>query len=116
MTGLVELARRYVALNDELESVRELIKRAVVNGAESMENPTRAERPGAKGPSHPNAIAAAAAERKIIELLQQSPGMGTAAVARAMGARTNTTAERLKRLRAKGLTVGGGSGGWTASP
>lgn len=116
MTGLVELATRYVALNDELESVRELIKRLVVNGPRLRGNPTRAERPGAKGPPHPNAMAAATAERTIIGLLQQSPGMGTAAVARATGARANTTAERLKRLRAKGLMVGGGGDGWSASP
>jgi hypothetical protein len=33
MSGLVELARRYVALNDELEAVRGEIKRVVLNGA-----------------------------------------------------------------------------------
>jgi hypothetical protein len=74
MTGLVELARRYVALNDELESVRELIKRAVVNGAEPTENPTRAERRCGNRVRIRRPFCARPAERKIIELLQQSPG------------------------------------------
>ena len=47
----IMLARRYVALNDELEKrPTALIKRGGVNGDRKREeNPTRAERPGAKG-------------------------------------------------------------------
>jgi hypothetical protein len=42
--------------------------------------------------------------------------MGTAALARATGAKVNTTAERLKHMKAKGLAIGGAGGGLTASP
>jgi hypothetical protein len=66
----VELARRYVSLSDELESVREQIEREVLNGAREIPPApfVRAERPGAKGPQHPSALNAAEAEAKMIEL------------------------------------------------
>ena len=48
-------------------------------------------------------VAAAQVEETILELLQSSPGMGTAAIAKATSAQRSTTDERLKRLRAKGL-------------
>ena len=73
--------------------------------------PARPKKPG----GHPNAAAAQEAEAKIIELLRATPGMGTAALTRATGAKVNTTAERLKRMKAKGLAIGGAGGGWTAS-
>jgi hypothetical protein len=115
MSGLVELARRYVSLSDELESVRDQIKRALMKDAGDAAPtprpmPARPTKPG----GHPNAAAAQEAERQIVELLRATPGMGTAAIARSTGAKVNTTAERLKRMKAKGLTVGGGADGWTA--
>jgi hypothetical protein len=63
-------------------------------------------------------IAAQEAEAKIVELLRERPGLGTAAIARSTAAKVNTTAERLKRLRAKGEVRGGGGDGWVvaASP
>jgi hypothetical protein len=112
MSGLVELARRYVTLSDELEGVRDQIKRAVMNGAE--QNPTRAERPGAKGSQHPSARKAAAAETKMLELIRASPGMRTTAIAKAAGTKTSTTIERLRRMRERGEVQGGGPTGWTA--
>jgi hypothetical protein len=116
MNGLVELARRYVSLSDELESVREQIKREVLNGAgEIPQAPfVRAERPGAKGPQHPSALKAAAAEAKMLDLIRASPGMGTTALAKAAGSKTSTTIERLRRMRERGEVVGGGADGWTA--
>ena len=41
--GLVDLARRFVALSDELETVRDQIKRVVLNGAGGAED--EAQRP-----------------------------------------------------------------------
>jgi hypothetical protein len=116
MSWLAELARRYVSLSDELESVRDQIKRALMKDAGDAAPtprpmPARPTKPG----GHPNAAAAQEAEAKIIELLRATPGLGTAAIARSTGAKVNTTAERLKRLKAKGLTVGGGADGWTAA-
>ena len=40
VSDLVELARRYVALSDQLEAVRGEIARAVLNGAGRKENPS----------------------------------------------------------------------------
>lgn len=111
--GLVELARKFVRLSDELEAVRGEIARAVLNGAGPQENPPPPVR--SSGGSHPNAIAAKEAEQAIIEVLRSSPGMGTAAVARATDSKVNTTAQRLARLRDRGMIAGGGGGGWTAS-
>ena len=41
--------------------------------------------------------------KTILKLLQSSPGMRTAAIARPTSAQRSTTDERLKRLQAKGL-------------
>jgi Mn-dependent DtxR family transcriptional regulator len=48
----------------------------------------------------------------ILSLLKEQPGIGTAAVAKAMSARTDTTTSRLKRLRSRGEITGGGKDGW----
>ena len=51
----------------------------------------------------------------ILKLLQSSPGMGTAAIARATTAGRSTTVERLKRLQAKGQIERDDAGvGWRA--
>ena len=116
MGGLVELARQYVALSDQLETVRRQIKLAVMNGGEMAKVPfVRAARPGEKsGSQQAKAIAAAAAERKLLDLICQQPGTGTAALARSTGAKVNTSAERLKRMKLRGEVHGGGAVGWTA--
>jgi hypothetical protein len=116
MSGLVELARRYVALSDELETIRDGIKRAVLNGARPKENPQSPARKGGLKSSPPaHIVAAAQAEAKILELLREQPGMGTAALARATESRVNTTGERLKRLKARHLITPAEGGGWAAS-
>ena len=114
MGDLVELARRYVTLSDQLEAVRGEITRAVLNG--SGGEPVRPIQPARSsgGGQHPNAIAAAAAEALIIERLKERPGMGTAELARASDSKVNTVAQRLQRLRARELVQGGGEG-WRAS-
>ena len=54
-------------------------------------------------------------EEAILKLLQSSPGMGTAAIARATAAERSTTVERLKRLQAKGRIERDDAGvGWRA--
>jgi hypothetical protein len=118
MSGnLVELAQRFVRLSGELDSTRDAMKRLLMNGAavksgidaaskqrSPNENPTPAKRPGAKRPRsrHPKALRAAQVEETILELLQSSPGIRTAAIAKSTAQRS-TTDERLKRLQAKGL-------------
>jgi hypothetical protein len=106
--GLVELARRYVAVSDELEVIRGEIRKAVLNGGGTPEaaRPTRAERPGRQ------AAQAEKAETQILELLRATPNLGTAALVRATDARGSTVSERLRRMKAKNLVQGGGAEGW----
>ena len=117
--NLVELARKFVDLSDQLETVRGEIARAVLNcgGGKPEAHPTGAQRSGVKRSqsSHPNAIAAKEAEAQIIEVLRSSPGLGTAAVAKATSSKTNTTAQRLQRMREKGAIIGGGADGWRSA-
>ena len=60
-------------------------------------------------------IEAAASEARIIEVLKKQPGMGVMALATATASKKSTTAERLKRLREKGLVEAAESGGWSAA-
>ena len=115
--GLVELARKFVALSDQLEAVRGQIARAVANGAAGeASHPTQPARSsGGTQSKHPAAIKAAEAERAIIELLKATPGMGTTEIARATDSKTPTTVERLRRLQAKGVIERDASAGWAAS-
>jgi DNA-binding IclR family transcriptional regulator len=60
-------------------------------------------------------VAAAQVEQTILELLRLSPGLRTAAIAKATAARRSTADERLKRLQAKGLIErDDASAGWRA--
>jgi hypothetical protein len=108
--GLVELARRYVAVFDELEGLRGEIRKAVMNGeggeAEVPFSSAVRRRPGGG--------AAEQAEQAILELLRDQPLMATGAIARATGAKAVTVQDRLRRLRKRGAISGGGSSGWTA--
>jgi hypothetical protein len=112
--GLVDLARRFVELSDELEDVRDQIKRTVMNGADPAPNPTPAVRPGAKRPHQLKLQAAAEAEQKIIKIVKAQPNLRTMEIAKEMGAKSSTTIERLRRLSKRGLVQGGGAEGWTA--
>lgn len=118
MSGLVELARQYVSLSYQLDDVRNQIKRAVLNGGGDAVVTTRpiqpARKAGGSKPSPPARIVAAAqAEAKIIELIREKP-LRTSEIARATKSKTNTTIERLKRLRAKGQALSDG-GEWRAA-
>jgi predicted Rossmann fold nucleotide-binding protein DprA/Smf involved in DNA uptake len=113
--GLVELARKFVDLSDQLEATRGEIARAVLNGEGPRENPTPAPRPGVKGSqsSHPNAAKAAEAEETILNLLKTRP-MRMAEITAATESKQSTTSERLRRLRQRGLVVLAG-GAWAAT-
>jgi predicted Rossmann fold nucleotide-binding protein DprA/Smf involved in DNA uptake len=111
--GLVELARRYVACSDELESLRDQIKLAVMNGGEPAANPTSAPRRGQPTSSHPNAKASKAVEAQILELLRTKP-MKAAEIAAATSAKLVTTHDRLRRLRQRGLAAPV-DGAWAAT-
>jgi len=116
--GLVELAERYVRLSGELDATREAMRRLLMNGAggEAPESPfSQAGRPGDEAPPSAKMIAAAASEARIIEVLKTHPGMGVMALAEATAAKKSTTAERLRRLREKGLVEAAESGGWSAA-
>jgi Bacterial regulatory protein, arsR family len=114
--GLLDLARRYVALSEELESGRGEIAREVLNGGGGKPEvrPTLAERPGVKGSRHPNVLKATAAEEKILELLKGKP-LRASEVALALDAKQSTTSERLRRLRRRGLAAPGSSGAWAVT-
>ena len=115
--NLIELAQRFVRLSGELDSTRDAMKRLLLNGAAGEPDApfARARRPGAKRPQsrHPKALRGLQVEEAILRLLQSSPGMGTAAIARAAAAGRSTTVERLKRLQAKGRIERDGAG-WRA--
>jgi hypothetical protein len=114
--GLVELARRYVRCSDELASLRDQIKRAVLNGGGDPPNVPFSKPARASGGSNQKAIAAAEAEQRILALLKDRPSLRTTEVAKATGAKTPTVVERLRRLQAKGLIEReDASGGWTVS-
>jgi hypothetical protein len=123
MSDLVELARKYVTLSDSLEAVRSEIKRAVLNGGgEKPEIPfSRPARPSsgskpAKPSKHPNALAAAEAEAKIVALLRSTPGMRPVEIAKAMAARPNTILQRLQRMQERGQVERDAQGVYAASP
>ncbi len=102
--GLVELARKYVALSDQLEAVRGQIARAVANGAAGeAARPTQPAR-SSGGSQHPNALKAAEVEARILELLKARP-MRMAEIAVETEAKQSTTSERLKRMRERGLVA-----------
>jgi hypothetical protein len=110
--NLVELAQRFVRLSGELDSTRDAMKRLLMNGAgAASENPTPTRRAIAKRPQ----LRGPQVEEAILKLVQSSPGMGTAAIAKATTAGRSTTVERLKRLQAKGRIERDGAGaGWRA--
>ena len=92
MSDLVGLARRYVALSDELESVRGEIAKAVLNGSGGKPaHPISPARQASGGDKHPAAVKAAAEEETILKLIQDRPGMRCAELARKeTGAKRNT--------------------------
>src|SRR6478672_8908666 len=76
--GLVELARRFVELSDQIEDVRDQIKHAIVNGGGGKPELRPFTRPvrrasGGNG-SHPSPISAAKAEQKMLEIIKATPG------------------------------------------
>jgi hypothetical protein len=127
---LIGLAQRLVELDRETVSVRSQMLKLLTNGADPSpvhptqpgSGPAKRSRRTAKAPTakpsgnHARIIAAsAAAEEKIVAALRAQPGMRSREIAQAMGAKGSTTAERLKRLKGKGLVAPVESGGWQAT-
>lgn len=121
MSDLVVLARRFVQLSDELETVRGEIAKAVLNGGGGetpkapFVRPAR-QRSGGSQP-HPNAQRAEVEDAKVIETLRASPGLRNAEIARKVGRKPNTVSQQLSRLELRGLIIRQDSreGGWSAS-
>jgi DNA invertase Pin-like site-specific DNA recombinase len=131
MSDLVELAERLIRATAEVETVREAMKRLLLNGGGGegpKPNPPRAQRLGGQEsqsqesqaskrkslPHHPNAILGRAAEARILELLKQGP-MKTAEIAQATATGKSTVVQRLTRMKAKGQIAGGGNEGYRAA-
>jgi hypothetical protein len=114
MTGLVELAQRYVSLSAELEETRNAMRAALMNGSDR--NPTKA---GSAGPPNKGMDREAvltqskAADERVLALLRENP-MRPSEFARATRAKVSTTRERLRRLRKRGV-VEPAEDGWRLS-
>jgi hypothetical protein len=117
MSDLVGLARRYVALSDQLETVRSEIAKAVLNGGGGAgPNPIRPTR--SSGGSQPQRmVVAQAEEERILALLKDRPGMRCKELAALTMAKRNTVSQRLQRLRDRGVIeqLDGREGGWQAA-
>jgi hypothetical protein len=122
MSDLVELARRYVAASDVLESLRNEIRRAVLNGGgEKPEAPFTQPARSSGGTvrsraqaHHPNAVKSQKIDQQVIDLLRATPGMKVGELAKATNAKTSTTGERLRRMRERGSVAPVDGGGWQA--
>jgi hypothetical protein len=112
--NLVELAQRFVRLSGELDAARDAMKRLLLKGAGEPPKAPFVSARSKPGASHPAAIAAGNAEREIMELLKVRP-MGATAIAKAMDSKVNTTAQRLARMRERGLVAPAHGGGWEAT-
>ena len=104
MSGdLRALAEKYVALNGEIDDVRREMLACLTNGGGA--NPVRPTSPAARRAAgqrnHPNAIAAAKIDEKVIDLLKATPGMKVNELAKATSSKTSTTSERLRRMRTR---------------
>ena len=120
MSDLVELARRYVSLSDQLESVRGEIAKAVLNG--SGGEPARPTQPARRAlggkvqsqesPSKPNHLEAAKGSRGGDS---HSTGRGSGRkkwprLATEMHSKQSTMSERLRRLKERHLIERSGEG------
>jgi hypothetical protein len=116
-TGLVDLARRFVALSDELEEVRGEIRMAVLNGGGAPHPQSPAVMSGGEQPkTQSDRIAKSqATDEAVMTLLRSNPGMKSSAIARALAANKATTSQRLERLAAKGQISRDESGVWAVA-
>ena len=110
-------------LSGELDATRDAMRRLLLNGAGDKPDipfakPARS--PGGKSKSelqsnHPNALKAADAEAKIIEVLRSTPGLRTTQIAKQTHCKVNTTTQRLQRMKDRGVIERLDDSGWTAS-
>jgi DNA invertase Pin-like site-specific DNA recombinase len=111
MPDLVALAQQYVETSEQLETIRNAMRAALANGHDVGKEALK-PRPTPARPSRAERMATArAAETRMIELLKERP-MGPTEIAKATGANRATVADRLTRLRDKGLAEPCGDGGW----
>jgi hypothetical protein len=123
MSGLVELARRFVALSDELEAIRGEIRMAVLNGVGPAGNPPQpvggagGREPAAKQYPDRETIRAMSAQQDeaVMELLKSQPGLRTAEIARAIGGNKSTLQQRLQRLSSRGQVQRDDNGAWAVA-
>jgi hypothetical protein len=75
-----------------------------------------ASRPKPPTPSRSEMMAKAqAADEAVLTLIRDKPGVRTGEIVKVTQANGSTMAERLRRLKERGLIGGGGSEGWTAT-
>ena len=111
MIGLVELARKFVALSAELEATRNAMRAALLDRSDG--NPTTAGSTGPhkKGMDREAILAQSkAADGRVIALLRDKP-MRPSEIARATQGKLSTTRERLRRLQKRGV-VEPAADGW----
>jgi hypothetical protein len=118
---LAELATRFVDLSREIESVRDQMKRLLLNGARGAPEahpPTPGGREPAKTSKHLDVGAnSAAQDARVLELLRSNPNLKTSAIAKTLQVNRGTTGQRMVRLKERGAVTGGGETGWSvASP
>jgi hypothetical protein len=124
---LVALARRFVTLSEELDQVRDEIRRCVMNGAggDSVEvrppsqpgaAPAKAKRSSARALDRAALMAEAReADEAVLAIVRAHPGVKTGEVRRETKQRASTLSERLRRLVKRGLVERGADGAWTAT-
>jgi hypothetical protein len=122
MSDLVTLAERFLHLSRELAETKDAMRRLLSNGGgEVPSNGGDPDSPFAAAPSQPGGarrVRAQQAEDAILTALQATPNLTTVQIARATGARPNTTALRLERMQSRGqITRGNGRcGEWSVAP
>jgi hypothetical protein len=114
LTDLRTFAERYCRLEIEIEQVRNAMRQALANGSDlSPANPTWTA--GKPSGSRAETLAAAQApDERVLALIIDRP-MKAAEIARATGAKANTTGERMNRLKAKGAVQRDEAGAWSLS-
>jgi DNA-binding IclR family transcriptional regulator len=112
MTDLVDLARRFVDLSEQLDQVRLEIAKAV-SGDTVRPTPRPASRSnGADG----RVKTAAAKDEEVLTLLKPDHPISQSEIARAMQASPSTTQNRLHRLKLRSLAVQDEAGKWLSAP
>jgi hypothetical protein len=113
---LVELAKRYSELSDELVDVRRRMLSCLTNSAgEPNRVPTRPRGHAPRGEKRSAMLAKSEEEdARVLALLRSNP-LRQATIAQTVGAKTSTLQARLRRLEANGLVQRGDDGLWSST-